>query len=88
VLPVAVVFDLPERVCQDRNAERPDRNFGPHVINQQRRILRKSLRRLKKEGFRHLCVFKTPEEVESVRRSRRPAHGRISLATGSASTAS
>ena len=35
-LPVAIVFNLPEEVCQDRNRERADRNFGPHVIRQQR----------------------------------------------------
>src|ERR1700677_59463 len=30
-LPVAVVLDVPESVCHARNAERPDRQFGPHV---------------------------------------------------------
>ena len=30
VLPVAIVFDLPERLCQDRNRDRPDRAFGLH----------------------------------------------------------
>ena len=82
VLPVAIVFDLPEKLCQQRNKERPDRNFGPHVINQQRRALRRSLRTLKKEGFRHTFVFKTAEEVAdaSVERvklwtDRRDEHG-------------
>ena len=28
MLPVAIVLDLPERVCVDRNAARPDRDFG------------------------------------------------------------
>src|ERR1700741_4777361 len=28
----AIVFDLPERLCQDRNVLRPDRQFGPHVV--------------------------------------------------------
>ncbi len=31
VLPVAIVLDLPERVCHERNRFRPDRDFGPHV---------------------------------------------------------
>src|SRR3954469_22520881 len=44
VLPSAIVFDLPERVCQDRNAGRPDRNFGPHVIRNQQQSMRKGLR--------------------------------------------
>src|ERR1043166_8808304 len=37
VLPVAIVLDLPERLCQDRNQGRPDRDFGPHVIRNQQR---------------------------------------------------
>src|SRR5690242_13668095 len=32
VLPVAIVIDLPERVCHERNRSRPDRDFGPHVF--------------------------------------------------------
>src|SRR3984893_11580708 len=34
-LPVAIVLNLPEKVCQERNRFRPDRNFGPHVVRQQ-----------------------------------------------------
>src|SRR6201997_1472088 len=43
-LPVAIVFDLPEKLCHERNRDRPDRNFGPHVIRQQSQQLRRSLR--------------------------------------------
>src|SRR3981081_2493481 len=32
VLAVAIVLDLPERLCLERNAERPDRDFGPNVV--------------------------------------------------------
>src|SRR3954466_16063476 len=32
VLPVAIVLDLHERICQERNVGRSDRDFGPHVI--------------------------------------------------------
>ena len=35
VLPVAIVFDVPEGVSQERNRTRPDRDFGPHVVRQQ-----------------------------------------------------
>ena len=34
-LPVALVFNLPEKICEERNRGREDRNFGPHVIRQQ-----------------------------------------------------
>src|ERR1700753_4058327 len=37
VLPVAIVLDLPEKLCAERNAGRPDRDLGPHVLRPQRR---------------------------------------------------
>src|SRR3954465_1383589 len=49
VLPVAVVLNLPEQLCQDRNRERSDRDFGPHVIRQQQSQLRRSLKGLGRE---------------------------------------
>jgi protein phosphatase len=63
VLPVAIVFDLPERLCQERNRARPDRNFGPHVIRRQLQDLRRSLRGLQREGFRAVFTFETPAQV-------------------------
>src|SRR5262245_45728894 len=65
VLPVAIVLDLPEKVCQERNASRDDRDFGPHVIRNQKSQLRRSLRGLQREGFRHVFVLETTEEVEA-----------------------
>jgi protein phosphatase len=63
VLPVAIVFDLPERLCKERNESRPDRDFGPHVIRNQIRDLHRGLRGLRKEGFRHVHTLSTPEAV-------------------------
>ncbi|TWU30427.1 AAA family ATPase [Bythopirellula polymerisocia] len=71
-LPVAIVFNLPENVCQDRNRNRADRDFGPHVIRQQRSQLRRSIKALKREGFRHIFVLESPEEVDSVTIERTP----------------
>ena len=71
-LPVAVVFDVPEKLCQERNRERTDRDFGPHVIRQQRQQLQHSLRNLKREGFRHIFVLSSPEEVTSAHIERQP----------------
>lgn len=64
VLPVAIVLDLPERTCLDRNRNRPDRDFGSHVVRNQVRTLRRGLRGLAREGFRHVFVLRTEEEVE------------------------
>src|SRR6476646_3174840 len=43
VLPVAIVLDLPEALCQERNRNRPDRTFGPHVVRNQSSQLHRSL---------------------------------------------
>src|ERR671933_311997 len=64
-LPVAIVFDLPEALCQERNRGRSDRDFGPHVIRNQQRQLRRGLRSLKREGFRQIHVLASPEAVEA-----------------------
>jgi protein phosphatase len=65
VLPVAIVLDLPERLCAERNALRPDRDFGPHVIRRQRQQLRRYLKGLPREGFRTVHVLHTPEDVQA-----------------------
>ncbi len=72
VLPVAIVLNLPEKVCSARNATRADRNFGPHVIRNQRSALRRSLGRLKREGFRHVFTMASVEEVDAARFARVP----------------
>jgi len=72
VLPVAIVFDLPERLCEQRSRDRPERAFGPHVIRQQTSQMRRSLRSLQKEGFRHVFILKSPEDVEAVEIERQP----------------
>jgi polynucleotide kinase-phosphatase len=72
VLPVAIVLDLPERVCQDRNKARPDRSFGPHVIRQQQSQLRRSMRNLQREGFRHVFVLDSQDAVDAAVIERQP----------------
>ncbi len=72
VLPIAIVLDMPERLCEDRNRARSDRNFGGHVIRQQRSQLQKSLRNLQREGFRHVHLLRSPEEVAGVTVERQP----------------
>lgn len=71
-LPVAIVLDLPERLCHDRNRTRPDRDFGPHVVRNQRLALRRHLRGLRREGFRHTWVLESPEQVDAALLSRTP----------------
>ena len=63
---VAIVFDLPESVCQERNKQRPNRQFGPHVVRNHTRSLKRSLGNLKREGFRFIYKLSSVEEIEAV----------------------
>ena len=72
VLPVAIVFDLPEPLLEERNRTRTDRQLRSHTLRNQRSQLRRSLGNLQKEGFRHVWILRTPEEVEAVEIERRP----------------
>ena len=72
VLPVAIVLNLPEKLCHERNQNRLNRQFGPHVVRNQSQQLRRSLRGLEREGFRHVFSLSTPEEVSSVSIVRQP----------------
>src|SRR5262249_806427 len=72
VLPIAIVFDFPEKLCQERNRNRPNRDFGSHVVRNQAQQLRRSLRGLEREGFRGVHVFKSPEELDGLVIERQP----------------
>jgi polynucleotide kinase-phosphatase len=67
VLPVAIVFDLPESVSVERNAARSDRSIPASVVRRQKDQLRRGLRHLGKEGFRKVHVLHSPEEVTQAR---------------------
>ncbi|MCY7385444.1 MAG: polynucleotide kinase-phosphatase [Microcoleus sp. CAN_BIN18] len=69
---VAIVLDLPEKLCADRNQERPNRNFGNHVIRRHVQSLRRSLRNLDREGFRYVHILRTPEDIAAVQIERQP----------------
>ena len=71
-LPVAIVLNVPEDVCHDRNRDRLDRTFSEHVVRLQRSQLRRSLKALKREGFRHIFVMNSVEEIETATIERVP----------------
>ena len=71
-LPAAIVLNIPEALCLARNESRPDRQFGARVVRQQASQLRRSIRGLKREGFRYVYVLNSPEEVEAVTIERVP----------------
>jgi protein phosphatase len=72
LFPVAIVLNLPESVCQDRNRGRADRSFGAHVVGRQTAQLHKSLRGLQREGFRRVHVLRSAEDVAAAEIRRTP----------------
>ena len=71
-LPAAIVLNIPEALCLARNEGRPDRQFGARVVRQQASQLRRSIRGLKREGFRYVYVLNSPEEAAAVTIERVP----------------
>lgn len=66
VHPVAIVLNPPEREILERNAARQDRRLPEHVIHRHVTELRRSIRTLKKEGFRFVYVLNSEEEIDGV----------------------
>ncbi|MGH4032313.1 polynucleotide kinase-phosphatase [Actinomycetota bacterium Odt1-20B] len=65
VLPIAIVLDVPEEVCAERNAARADRAGMPRrVIQRHQSELRRSLRHLEREGFRKVHILRGVEEID------------------------
>ncbi|MEV4217900.1 polynucleotide kinase-phosphatase [Nonomuraea sp. NPDC049725] len=64
VMADAIVLDVPEEVAVERNAGRPDRDFGARVVIRQRKDLRRSLGKISRDGFRKVHVLCGVEEIE------------------------
>lgn len=72
VPPVAIVLNIPERICIERDRSRPGRSVGQHVIGKQVRDLNLSLRGLDREGFWYIHVLATPDAVDAATVERQP----------------
>ncbi len=71
-LAVAIVFDLPEKLCVERNRGRANRNLPSGVIHRQRDQMKRSMRGLQREGFRYVYVLDSVEAVEAATIVRQP----------------
>jgi protein phosphatase len=72
VLPVAIVLDVPEWICAERNASRADRSFGPHVLRNQRSQLRRSMKNLRREGFHKVVFLRGTDDIDAATIERQP----------------
>jgi protein phosphatase len=82
VLPVAIVLDPPERVCAERNRDRPDRDLPRHALRRQHEQLRRALRSLSREGFRHVHVLSSVEEIDTATVALQPLYTDLRAETG------
>ncbi len=82
VLPVAIVLDVPESVCAARNENRPERDFGAHVIRRQRDQLRRGLKGLPREGFRTVHILRGDDEIADVTLTRTKLYNNLRHETG------
>jgi protein phosphatase len=62
---VAIVLNLPPQIAHERNRNRPERDFGPHVVRQQNQQLQRSVKGLQREGFRYVFVLNSQQEVDA-----------------------
>ncbi len=65
-LPVAIVMKTSEELIYERHEQRSDRDFGTFVLRKQLRSLKRSLKRLKKEGFRYIFTLDDPEQLKNL----------------------
>ncbi len=73
-LPVAIVFDIPAETAVERNKQRPDRSFGARVVYEHVRLLRKSIKGLRREGYRVVHVLDSLEAVDAFTVVREPLY--------------
>jgi protein phosphatase len=61
----AIVLDLPEEVCLERNRKRTDRSVPPHAIQRQINQMESSIGSLEKEGFRFIYILNSEDDVNA-----------------------
>jgi protein phosphatase len=71
-LPVAIVFDVPEEVCVERNRARAARHPSARVVHSQWDEMHLSMRNLHEEGFHQVHVLDSVAAVDSVAVVRQP----------------
>jgi protein phosphatase len=64
-LAVAIVLNPGEEICAERNTQRPDRQFGPHVVRNQTRAMKRNINRMDKEGFRYVFELRSVADIDA-----------------------
>lgn len=51
ILPVAIVFDIPEKTCWERTQQRDDRDLSKRVIHTHHMLTKRTLKEIRRDGF-------------------------------------
>jgi protein phosphatase len=62
----AIVFNIPENICIERDKQRTDRHVGGNVIRNHTQLLKKSIGNLYNEGFKYVYILNSQEEINNV----------------------
>lgn len=73
-IPVAIVLDVDPELCAERNRSRADRTFGARVVYNHAHMLRKSLKGLRREGYRAVHVLSTADLQDGITIVREPLY--------------
>jgi len=76
-LPVAIVLDTDPDTCEQRNKDRSDRRVKSNVAQRQSRTMRKGLRGLQREGFRHVYTVRNQADIDALEVERVWRHTRL-----------
>jgi protein phosphatase len=80
--PVAIVFQLPEALCQEHNRQRPGRIVPAAVVHEQWEQMRRSLPKLTAEGFRQIVTLSSAEEIDGLVIERQAPPGKLPNESG------
>lgn len=62
-LSTAIVFNISEELCRERDRQRADRHVGGYVIRNHTQLLKKSINNLNSEGIKYVYILNSPEEA-------------------------
>lgn len=65
-LSAAVIFNISEQLCKERDKKRSDRQVGENVIRKHSILLSRTMNSIYNEGFRYIYVLNSPEEINSI----------------------
>ncbi len=62
---VAIVFDLPKEICQQRNVDRSNRIVPQEIIDEQFNNLQRTIKQIETEKYRHIYYLRNESDIQN-----------------------